>query len=401
MRWWVILAALGVVGCDRVPDGPAATVGDSAGVTIVTSTRPAWEGDGWTVGAEAELRVGVVDGDPSYQLSEVVGAVRLDGGTVVVADGGSGEVRFFGPGGEIRGVVGGRGAGPGEFTGLAGLGRTSGGGVWAYDFPLRRITWLDPGGAVTGLTTVGPEPPLLWPVGALPDGAFVLRQLWAARRTAEAAEVGLRRDPIAYVRSYADGPPLDTLGLFPGREVYLASEGGRGVMTRPVLARSSVAAIRGGRVVIGSQTTFELRELEPDGALARVIRLPSDGLEVDDGDLADYIDRYLEAVEPPERRPAMRAMLEDTPAPSARPAYGDVLADPDGHLWVGEWTVGPGEVPRRWTVIGPDGRWLGAVEMPEGFDLMDVGREWIVGVERDAMDVEQVVVYRLSRGGAS
>lgn len=395
-RMVMLLAAL-VAGCGSAPDGPASITRDSAGVEVVESVRPAWEeGQGWAVGTEPTLRIGAVDGAAAHQLSGVTGAVRLADGSIAVSDMASQEVRFFGPAGAVRAVVGGTGAGPGEFTGLSAIGPAPAGGVWAYDLTLRRVTWLDAAGGVRALTPVGPEPALLSAVGALPDGSFVLKQLWGARAVAEARRAGLRRDPVAYVRLDSASSSMDTVGLFPGREVYLSDETGRGVMSRPVFGRNSVAVVRGDRVVIGSQDRFELAEYRPDGTLTRVIRLPSEGILLDDDAVDRYLDRYLDAVEP-QRRRALRSVLEQVPTPETRPAYGGLLVDAEDHLWVSDWTVIHSVTPGGWTVIDPAGRWLGRVEMPGNFYPLDIGGDWIVGMERDAMDVEHVVVYPLDR----
>jgi hypothetical protein len=373
-------------------------VRDSAGVEIVENGRPAWEEDDatpWRVAEEAVLRIGVMDGDPQYAFGSVAGAVRLPDGGIAVGDAGAQEVRFFGSDGTHLRTVGGTGGGPGEFTGLAAMGPTTDGGLWLYDFPLRRVTRLDGSGDVVAVAQLPPEPAMLNAVGMLADGSLVLRQLWGARAVAGAAATGLRRDDVAYVRF--GGGPLDTLALVPGREVYVADQGGRGVMMTPLFPHSSVGAVRGDRLVIGSQDRFELDEYGPDGQLVRRIRLPAPDLGVEPGDVEEYIDRYVRAVEP-ERRPGIRAMLESLPAPATRPAHGSLLADRLGHLWVAEWTVF-GEVPDRWNVVGPEGRWLGVVELPDGFSPLDIGPDWVVGVARDELDVEYVMAYPLERGG--
>ena len=50
------------------------------------------------------------------------------------------------------------------------------------------------------------------------------------------------------------------------------------------------------------------------------------------------------------------------------------------------------------TVIGPDGEWLGTVETPPRFRILDVAGGLVLGVELDEMDVENVVVYELIGG---
>lgn len=393
---WV---AFGATACGPVDSGSDASFQrrDSAGVEIVESFRPAWlEGEEWKVGPEPLLRIGVVEGDAAYQFTGVTGAVRLDDGTVVVADGGAQEVRFFGPDGRFREGVGRQGGGPGEFTGLSGLGKDGAGGVWAYDFSLRRITWLDESGEVSGLTSLGMEPAMLNAVGVLPGGTFLLKQLWGAEQTSGASSTGLRRDPIAVVRFGGDGTLVDTLGLFPGREVYLTDEGGRGVMNTPPFARNASTTLRGDRVVVGPQRSFELLEMSPEGRLLRVVRVAGRETGVGPEELEAYIRGRLQAA-PPERHAEIRRSLEDMPVPETMPPYGGIRGDEDGNLWVGAWAMYP-EVAVSWDVFDVRGAWLGTVRLPPGFDPMDIGSEWILGVEKDGLDVEYVVVHPLVKG---
>ncbi len=373
------------------------TVHDSAGVRIVESSAPVWGGGpGWQLAESPTLRLGVVEGDPVFQFDGVTGAQRLRNGAIVVADGGSQEVRFYRGSGDVEAVVGGAGEGPGEFTGLAALGTDPGGRIWAWDFVLRRITWLDSIGAIQEVTSLGPEPPMLNPIGVLPDGSFVLKQLWAAAQIAQATETGLRRDRIAYVRFDSRGTLLDTVGLFPGREVYVSEEGGRGVMNTPPFGKNSVGAIWDGSLAIGSQSSFELGQYGTDGALEKLVRIPGRDLSVGDDDLETYIQERLRAVAL-EDQARFRQSLEAMPVPATKPAYGGFLADEGGNLWVSEWAVYP-QVPLRWTVLDEGGRWLGEVEMPEGFLPLAIGGDWILGVEKDELDVEYVALYDLLKG---
>jgi len=343
------------------------------------------------------VRIGVVEGESAFQFTGITGAVRLRDGTVVVADEGSQEVRFFGPDGAHRRTVGRRGGGPGEFTGLAALGKDAGGRVWAYDFSLRRITWMDGEGNVTGLTSLGLEPAMLFPLGLLVDETFLLKQLWGAEVTSQASTTGLRRDPIAFVRFGRDGSLVDTLGLFPGREVYITEEDGRGVMNTPPFARNTSATIRGDRVVVGAQSRYELCELSPEGRLLRLIRIPGREKAVGAEELEGYIQSRLQTA-PPERHPEIRRSLEGMPIPGRVPPYGALLTDSGGNLWVGEWAMYP-ETARSWDVFDATGAWLGTVLVPSDFDPRDLGDDWILGVARDALDVETVVLYPLIKVG--
>lgn len=389
-----LILSIASAACAPRETAPSSVVRDSAGVVVVESRQPAWgPGEGWRVGARPILRIGAVEGGPAHEFSGVTGAVRLAGGALVVADGGSQEVRFFGPDGSVRAVVGGAGEGPGEFSALAGLGRGPGERVWAWDFTLRRLTWFDASGRVVRVVSLGPEPPVLGAVGSLPDGSFVLKQLWGAQRIAEANRTGLRRDPVAYVRFDSAGTLVDTLGLFPGREVFLTEEDGRGVMTTPPFGRTSVGALWEGTLVVGDQTTFGLEQRTDDGILRRLLRITGRDVTLSAPDAEAYLEDRLEEASP-ESRPEVRRSFGAIPFPATRPAHGELLADASGHLWVAAWSPGP-RPPTPWTVLGAGGTWLGDVEVPRGFRPWDVGGDWILGSEADELDVEHVVVYPL------
>jgi len=377
----LLVVVVSLAGCGEVGEAPVFEVRDSAGVQIVESHRPAWgESSGWHIGSEPAFRLGVLEGESAFQFDGVMGVARLGDGTLVVADGGSQEVRFFDAAGNPTALAGGTGEGPGEFTGLSGLGAVPGGFVWAYDFSLRRITWLNGSGEVEGLVSLGSQPPVL---------------NRGATQVAEASEAGLRRDPVAFVRFDAEGALVDTLGLFPGRELFLTNEDGRGVMSAPLFGRNSVGAVWEDGVVVGSQESFELVKYAPEGEPMRIVRIPAWDLTLGPGDLEAYIQSRIEGV-PPDRQPGTRRELEAMPAPATKPAYGEILSDEVGNLWVGEWTSYP-LTPERWTVLDRSGRWLGEVVMPGRFFPFVIGEDWVLGVEWDDLDVEYVVLYPLSK----
>jgi hypothetical protein len=72
--------------------------------------------------------------------------------------------------------------------------------------------------------------------------------------------------------------------------------------------------------------------------------------------------------------------------------------DRAGALWVREYAPSE-EGPVRWTVFDAEGRQLGTLALPPRFRLTDAGPNYLVGIAKDDMDVEQVQVYRLDRSG--
>jgi len=394
------VSALGIIGvmagCGGEVDPDAVSVRDSLGVRIVESLRPSWtEGLGWEVGEEPLLRLGSVEGAAAELFNGVTGAECLGDGTIVVADGGSQEIRFFGSDGSVETVFGGPGEGPGEFSGLSAMGSGPGDQVWAYDFMLRRFTRLDSSGELVGLLSLGAQPPMLNAVGSLADGTFVLKQLWAANTVAQATEGGLQRDPVAVVSVSPDGEAVDTVTMVPGRELYLWDENGRGVMGTLPFAHNAVAAVWDGGVVVGDQVAFELRKFDAAGRLLMVARIPGRDVSLGSGDMEAYIRGRLEGV-PEERVAETRGSIESMPVPDTKPAYGGILPDRSGDLWVSGYASGPG-APGEWTVLDAAGRWLGEVGMPAGFFPWSIGEGWILGVEQDDLGVEYVVLYPLRK----
>lgn len=387
-------------GCDSSEERgeqPAYVMRDSAGVTIVENRRPSWSaGDAWRIAPDPSHRIGRRQGRPEEEFAGVAAAVPLADGGIAVADEGSGQIRFFDDTGNFVRSVGSRGNGPGEFTMLADAGSAPDGTVWAYDFALRRISWIAPSDGRLASMTLGPEPPVLAATGALPGRSFVLRQLWGAARTAGATREGIRRDPVAVVRFDSAGRLRDTIAAPPGREVVIRVEDGRGVMTRRPFGADLVTAVRDGRIVIGRQDVPVLEEFTGDGTLRRRIALPERGdRRLQSAEIEAHVARGLVDVSA-ERRPSVRSELAGLPYPEEMPAYGRLVPGAGDYLWVSQWT--PADLPaRRWSIIDPRGVWLGDIELPPGFRLLAVADDRIVGVERDDLDAETVVVYPLVR----
>jgi hypothetical protein len=95
----------------------------------------------------------------------------------------------------------------------------------------------------------------------------------------------------------------------------------------------------------------------------------------------------------------------DTLAAPNLPAYAQ-LVDNDRNLWVSDasldWYLAQGfsrvpAGPVAWRVFDRDGRWLGSVTMPPRFRPMDIGSDYVLGLWRDADDVEHVRLYQLTR----
>jgi len=357
--------------------------------------RPAWSQDeAWTVGPAS---VTVAQG-PGADFFHVAGAVRLSDGRLVVADEGSSEVRYFAPDGTHLASVGGRGGGPGEYALIQALGPAGGDSVWVYDFGAARITVLTPDGATARTASVTPPLPAGAMVGRRSDGTFVLAQMWGSGDPSARVSEGLVREPVVVARYGADGALLDTLASVPGREVFQRMEGTRMVMSAAPFARSASHALLGDDLVVGDQVARALEVRGPAGDAVRTLRWAGPPLELQDDEVARWEDEQV-ASAPAADRASVRASLAEMPVPALRPAYGRLLTDAAGCIWVAAYAHPFQDAP-RWDVLDAAGNWLGSVALPPKFRPHQIGSDWILGVSRDALDVERLELHTLDRGAA-
>jgi hypothetical protein len=368
---------------------------DSSGVTIVESQGPAWaEAAGWHLSSQPTLEIGQTDGPPEYQFHRVEGALLLEDGRVVVADAGSGEIRFYGRDGTFQKSTGRRGQAPGEYQVITSLGYGPADSIWVFDYGLRRFTVLTHDGEPTRTLTVGGSLSAVNAVGRLSDGWFVVKEGWSSGLHSENRQ-GLAREPVAVVRISPDGSALDTIATVAGREVFLSSEDGRAVMSAPLFGRNSSAVVRDDRVFIGDQEMLEVMLYEADGRLDQIVRVPGVDLRLTGSEIQQATAKLL-ADEPVERRPMMQAHYQQMDTPPAKPAYSNLMVDALGNLWAAEYVRYP-DIPTVWTVFSADGALLGDVQVTPGFRPLQIGEDWIIGVGRDELDVEYVRLYGIEK----
>jgi hypothetical protein len=99
--------------------------------------------------------------------------------------------------------------------------------------------------------------------------------------------------------------------------------------------------------------------------------------------------------------------VREAPWAEVHPAFTRFIVDRNGRLWVrgAHWqdAIGAGSladipvVPSTWSVFDVQGRWLGDVGMPIGFQPLEIGADYVAGVNLTD-GVSQAVIYALSPG---
>jgi hypothetical protein len=402
-----LLAALALAGCGTErAGGPVYTVRDSAGIEIVESVAPAWaDGAEWRLSAEPAVQIGEMDGRPEYQFTRIRSTLRRSDGTIVVADGGAGEIRAYDSAGAHLWTTGRPGSGPGEFEQLFWVALLPGDSLLAYDFRPLRLSTFDPAGKYLRSSIVRPDKgnpsAYRFPDGNVvsptigdrfSDGTLLATYPGPSPRVPD----GVHRFVEPFDRLGADGETLNRVATLRAGEVFLwTNPDGGTTHTSPPFARSLVTTVAGDHFYAGEGDRFEIGVYSRLGRLERLIRLRREARGVTRADRkaldSARVEAYAGRIDPVTRR-----MHEAMPMPASMPPYRWMRASRDGHLWVQDY-LAPGDTVARWSVFAPGGRLLGSVPMPRRFDPLEIGESYVLGEWRDDLGVQYVRLYTLDR----
>jgi len=406
MRSGIAVTVLCAIGCGACGNAGSTSqhvaVTDSAGIEIVTSRAPQWQGtSGWFIEAMPAVQVGVIDGDERLQFQRVRDVDVGADGWIVVANGGSSEIRVFDPTGAPAAVMGGQGGGPGEFQLLAQV-FLAADTIIAYDLAAQRFTYFDRTGALLRTVSVsGVNDRALMSVGRFADGSYLMK---AELRVPFDGQVGLRRQRETLHHVSAEGALIADIGEFPGQEIMTTQlPSGQPIAGGGMFSRSLSVAVHDTMLFLGAQQDESVMLYDRVGGVRRILRRPATDLTITAADM-EYIRSAIEenAAQSPEPAKFVDQMLEMWPAPERKPADSGFQADPHGNLWIGApANTILSEQPASWTVHDPEGRLLGTVAAPPGVRVLDISRDVIAGVWRDENDVEYIHVYRINRSRGS
>ena len=405
--------ALASSSCE--PGGSSGDIGrDSAGVAIVENSAAMWESEPWRFAERPTVDIGVISGDPAYELHEPRTALRLSDGRIVVADNGSLHLRYYTEDGLHLADAGGRGGGPGEFNRISSVFRLESDSLAVYDQTQRRVTIFDPHGDFVRTMTLRRSDRRFFPMiqGRMDDMSYV--GLLTIRQNADSLPDGVSRDSVMLLRFGTEGEVLDTLGTFPNRirDIQMRSIGNNRFRGPADVAFSprTVWTLDEGRVYIGTSDHYEIRVYGGDATLRRIIRKQHDRIPVTVEDRHNLWLRWREIHAGRLHNPEVRYFLktiEESPLPESFPAFDPevrddrgrrvgtpLVVDYTGNLWVLEYRRPGDEVP-RWSVFDPSGRLLGVVTGPANFNVTEIGNDYILGWWTDALDVAHVLLYEL------
>jgi hypothetical protein len=386
---------------DRAADAVPFVESDSAGIHIVLNLADtAGLRSGWAIAAAPTLTIGGGDAQESEQLYQVSGALRMPDGRIVVANGGASQIRVFGADGELLSTYGRKGEGPGEYQQPTLAGRINGDSLVVFDAGLRRASILTADSGYIrsyDVGTGGGGYPMAR--GTLPDGSIAIGG-GMYFSSADGFPNGLIRAPSKYVIIGSDGAIRLDLGDYPAAEMFAKADGSRFSATIVPFGRLTGYAITPAHIWIGTGDDWSIKTFALDGLLESIIRFDRSRRPVTTDFKQAAIDDKVEDASTQDEAREVRARMAEIPFPESMPPWELFLADAAGDLWIGEF-LAPGENARTWTIIDPLGHAVGRVTTPLRTLPVDIGKDYMLGLTRDDLDVESLTLWPLQRPAAS
>jgi hypothetical protein len=375
---------------------------DSAGVEIVTvSIVDELESLRSDVATVPQLDLGVADSTDEQVLSGVVGAVRLSDGRVVVANGGTRELRVFDPDGELSDRVGRTGEGPGEFRSIGFLGVLRGDSILVYDGRLHRTSVFDADG--TFITTVRVADAMLpYMVGVLNEavlGAWYFIGQDDDRLGIVSAPVHVGMIDIRDGRFHA----VDTVASGEESRVHY-----RGQVTRafrPFGREADVAAGGNALYILESSDDRSIRQYDSRGELKRILRIDVPRSAVDAGAIEEWTKSWMTRFSPGsvEVEEWWRHGFRETSSPDQIPVFRSLEVDADGNVCAERYPITWTAASSYWC-FSPEGIPIRSIQLPAGLlrqgphpftdAQLEIGRDYVLGVWQDSLDVQHVRMYR-------
>jgi hypothetical protein len=387
-----------MLGCAEGRSGVNAVVSDSAGVLVVENPQTAWIGWGdWYIDSAPTLDIGGTHADSNYQFFRAASSVWLADGRIVVANGGTHQLRFYDSAGRFLVATGREGGGPGEFEHVTWVRRYRGDSLVVFDRRQVRLTVFD-SEAQLG-RTVRPRDAegsaITSAIGSFRDGAFLL----VSETVSEDVAPGIFRPTWTLFRADPDCGVHDSVGTYLGEESFLHVSRAGGAMDSPRLfSNTTQLTIAGDRFYAGHTGDFEIRIHGATGNLESVVRRRYEPIVVTPEDVNPVKEQRLASVEHiPHLRDRIGEFLDAMPLPAVMPVFGPILVDDMGNIWVEEYRR-PSEDSRRWTVFGPDGSVVAMLRGPDRFEPHHIGVDFLLGRWTDDLGEEHVRLYGLIKG---
>jgi hypothetical protein len=300
----------------------------------------------------------------------VTGALRLRDGMVAVWAGP--DLYTFDSAGQFLSHAGARGEGPGEYRAVGGAGECTPGRLTVWDYGLLRLTTVSLAGDPPGIQD-GRDLDMFTSVAGCDDGNLIMLE-----RPLDLTTVGPVQEEAHLLRRSPVSSAAETLATVPG---LLHA----GPLQR--LAPFPVAAAHDGTILLADNGSGRIVRWHDGVTDTLMARLPRQAAAAE---TADSVKQWWIEHSGLNGGPApsgIREMIEQTwpklPMPDSLPLFSSMLLDDAGTIWLSEYVgyeMGYHPRPRHWTALDADGAPDRALELPPGFDLMQLTGGHALGI---------------------
>lgn len=386
-------------GTDSVT-GERFVVRDSADIQLASSAAPRLP-QTVVVDPDPVMVVPAEFGAPEHVLFNARYAALLTDGRVVVGNAGTNQLFFFSPAGEFLEAFGGPGDGPGEFQRFFGLHECGDDRLVVEELSRMslirgRTAEFERNVQISGHLAAGRGV-----IGGVDQGCSAALMVDQAPPTIEASNRVFDSSVTLYWADLETGA-RDSLGTFPGTELYPWEMRGRPAPIRAPFGRNAVWTVHADGVVFGSARDVSFQLLGDGGQLLRVVRWGAPPLSVADQEWEDFERSREDFVRQNPEEADLQPPRGYLPRPEEKPPYAALRVDQSERIWVrsyGGYSVYGPEPSSVWWVFTPEGEWVAEVRMPDGLEVLTIGDSTLVGVVRDEFDLEQVQLHRFSLEG--
>jgi hypothetical protein len=395
LRGLRVFAAVAAMGFGACADGGGSsahreTRHDSAGVEIVEIAGDPWTAPAWATLDSAPMKIVPDDAKPETLFGRVRGTMRLRDGRIAVLDIAGHRVLLFEPNGTFDRSLGREGQGPGELAQPWRLVRAAGDTIGVYDREghLELLALSGEGARRVRIpTTKDGSPAQVFGTFAAGDYLAILNEF--------PGKIGPGTLPLysTFQVMGQNGEAGTTLGRHQSAQFTFRDVNGQLQQVETLFwAEPGMAALPAGYVYCrATELNCEVRSR--DGVLVRIVRSHVSSRTVTDADVDELAGIRLADVRTAADSISVRRSVASAERMERFPVTSVIRTDARGRLWMRQYVWHPADTTAHWIVFDPTGKLLGTVTMPADFQVFDVGDDYVLGVQRGADDVEEVVMY--------
>ena len=330
----------------------------------------------------------------------VEGIRRLRDGDLAVMNTGSLNVLLLDSLGDLEGTVGRLGQGPGEFQGMLDM-DTKGDSIVVLDGLMRRVQLFHRDSFVTvwplrGIT--GTPEQVAFSSGGAPVVAF-----GTGLHDGEGNVMQVQRETVELYRVDDPGTVLETPVEIPGDEFFYGrGAGGATYMGMPAFNVWSTYDLTRTGVIVADGRDGRIVSFPWGAQVARTLRPASPPTPVPEAEM----DRLWERAETvARRRPDLdymtfvRQAVEVWGESVPRPFHEAAISDGSETL-IKHFASGSADNV-EWSLLSEQGETLGTFNLDRGTELLSIQSREVLGVGRDSLDVEHVIVLRIREAADS